>query len=176
MPSGRRTIFPRSESYEERNPDALLEIADNITTIGNMAFRNAVDDAWHRARENVAGTPSRSGLYSHTGGFYRAIKKGPYKQWAPGKVGQQRIFSNHPGARVQELGAVIRAVHKPFLVFRIWEPWDVDKPTGPWIRAKRVVVPPRPYLGPAVVETVRHWAQYVGRALASFKRKARWKS
>lgn len=161
-------------SFEEHNFDALLRIPENITAVGNAAFREAVDDVQARARESVAGTPGRSGLYSRTGALYRSIKKGPYFQWRPGGVGKQKVFSNHPGARVQELGATIRAVHKPFLVFRIWEPWDVTEPTGPWVRVRQVTVPPRPFLGPAATWATKLWDDYMSRALRNLKRTMGW--
>jgi phage gpG-like protein len=143
----------------EENWDALLRIPENIYAVGNAAFRRFVDDVQARARENVS--MGRPGLIPRSGKLYESIQKGPYKQLSPDSYGEQRIYSNLVYSRVHEFGAVITPKKGPFLVFRLW----TFAPSGPWVRARRVEIPARPYLGPAAKDAVPHWPELVREAI-----------
>ena len=148
---------------------ALTTLGPNLYAVGNAAFRRLVDDAHARARENVSGGPaahSMGRVISRRGALRESIKKGPYIQMGPGRAGEQRIYTNIIYGRVHEFGAVIAAKRGPYLRFRLWLPADTSAPSGPWRVARRVEIPARPYLGPAVNEAVRHWPQYVAEAIA----------
>ena len=159
---------------EIKIPRHLLNIEQNVITVANVAFRQTTYDAWLRARENV--TRGRPGLIARTGALYRGISLGPYVQKAPGAIAEQKIFVKGPAAKyahVHEFGAVIRARRKPWLVFRLYEPWDTDRPTGPWRRAKQVRIPRRPFLWPAAEAAAsdfpRHFAEAANRILRGFR-------
>lgn len=147
---------------------ALLNLGPNLYAVGNAAFRRLVDDIHQRARENVSGGPSAHSMgrvISRRGRLRESIRKGPYIQMGPGRAGEQRIYTNLIYARVHEFGATIMPRNAPFLRFRIWLPTDTDAPTGPWRIARRVNIPARPFLAPAVNEGVRHWPEYVADAI-----------
>jgi phage gpG-like protein len=141
------------------NWDPLLRIPENLTAVVNAAFRRMVDDVVARAKENVS--LGRPGLIPRTGRLRDSIQKGPYKQYSPGSYGEQRVYSNLIYSRVHEYGAVITPKRGPFLVFRLWQFSDTDHPTGPWVRARRVEIPARPYLMPAARDAARNWPDYV---------------
>lgn len=146
-----------------------LDVEANLVTVANAAFRRLVRDVELKAKENV--TRGRPGLISRTGRLYRSIKRGPYKQWQPGGYGEQRVFTRVPYAHVHEFGAVIHARSKPWLVFRIWMPWDTDRPTGPWRRARQVRIPKRPFLWPAARDAVNDWPNYMDEAMRYIRRR-----
>lgn len=52
-----------------------------------------------------------------------------------------KIGSNLPYARIQEFGGVIRPKKKKMLAFKV---------NGRWVFAKKVTIPKRPYLVPAL--------------------------
>lgn len=141
----------------------ITRFESNMIAAANAAFRRLVDDVVLRAKENVS--MGRPGLIPRTGQLYRSIKKGPYKQMRPGSYGEQRVYSNLIYARVHEYGATIRPKRKPYLTFRLWNFYDTDRPTGPWVRARQVEIPPRPFLGPAAHDTAAHWSEYVDEAI-----------
>ncbi|RTI04509.1 hypothetical protein CSW30_13275 [Thermus scotoductus] len=143
--------------------EAALAIPQNLVAVGNAAFRRLVDDVVRRAQENAS--LGRPGLIPRTGKLHKSITKGPYKQWTPGSYGEQRVYSDLIYARVHEYGATIRPKRGPYLVFRLWNFSDTDRPTGPWRRARQVVIPPRPFLGPAAKDATAHWPEYVRDAL-----------
>ncbi len=158
---------------EFKIPRQLLAIEANVIAVANAAFRRTTADARARARENV--TRGRPGLIARSGALYRGISLGPYVQRAPGAIAEQRIYVKGPAARyahVHEYGAVIRAKRKPWLVFRLYQPWDTDRPTGPWRRAKQVRIPKRPFLWPAARAAAddfpRHFAEAATRILGRF--------
>ena len=82
-----------------------------------------------------------------------ATQLAPYKTWtlrrsitefATGnsiEVGSSLIY-----ARIHELGWIITPKNKPYLVFKI---------KGKWIRTKKVVIPKRSYLAPALEKNVQ---------------------
>lgn len=139
--------------------DPLLAIPENLVAAVNGAFRRLVDDVVLRAKENVS--LGRPGLIPRTGKLRKSIQKGPYRQWTPGSYGEQKVYSNLIYARVHEYGATIRPKRGPYLVFRLWNFSDTTAPTGPWVRARQVVIPPRPFLGPAAQDAAAHWPEYV---------------
>lgn len=143
----------------ERGWEFLLRLPENMIAVGNAAFRRLVDDVVLRAKENVS--LGRPGLIPRTGRLRQSIQKGPYKQLTPGGYGEQRVYSNLIYARVHEFGATIRPRKGPYLVFRLWNFSDTTEPTGPWVRARQVTIPPRPFLGPAAERAVDHWDEYV---------------
>jgi hypothetical protein len=145
------------------NWEVFTRIPENLTAVVNAAFRRMVDDVVARARENVS--MGRPGLIPRTGKLRDSIRKGPYRQYTPGSYGEQRVFSNLIYSRVHEYGATIVPKRGPFLVFRLWQFSDTTEPTGPWVRARRVEIPPRPYLMPAARDAARNWPQYVRNAL-----------
>jgi len=152
-----------------RNLELLTRFPENLVAVTNAAFRRLVDDTVARAKENVSGGPSAHSMgrvISRTGKLRESIKKGPYKQWSPGSYGEQRVYTNLIYARVHEFGATIRPRARPYLVFRLWEPTDTIAPTGPWVRARQVTIPPRPYLGPAAEASVKNWPELVREAMA----------
>lgn len=143
---------------------AILErFPENLYAVANAAFRRLVDDVVLRARENVS--LGRPGLIPRTGRLRDSIQKGPYKQLTPNSYGEQRVYSNLVYARVHEYGAVIAPKRGPYLVFRLWNFSDTTQPTGPWVRARRVEIPARPYLGPAARDTAAHWPEYLREAM-----------
>lgn len=148
--------------------DPLFRIPENLVVAVNGAFRRLVDDVVWRAQENVS--LGRPGLIPRTGRLQKSIKKGPYKQWSPGSYGEQRVYSDLIYARVHEYGATIRPKTKPYLVFRLWNFSDTTAPTGPWVRTKQVVIPPRPYLGPAAQDAAAHWPEYVAEVVDYIRR------
>lgn len=136
--------------FDIRGIHPLLAIPENVITVANVAFRRVTADAHRRARENV--TRGRPGLIARSGALYRGIKLGPYVQKAPGAIAEQKIYVGGKAKRyahVHEFGMVIRARRKPYLVFRLYMPWDTDRPTGPWRAKKEVKIPRRPFLWPA---------------------------
>jgi phage gpG-like protein len=145
------------------NWDPLLRLPENLTAVVNAAFRRMVDDVVARARENVS--LGRPGLIPRTGRLRESIRKGPYKQYTPGGYGEQRVYSNLIYSRVHEYGATIVPKRGPYLVFRLWQFSDTTEPTGPWVRARRVEIPARPYLMPAARDAARNWPQYVREAM-----------
>ena len=156
-------------------PPELLRIRENVVAVANAAFRQTTADARARAKENV--TRGRPGLIARTGALYRGISLGPYVQNAPGAIAEQKIYVKGPAARyahVHEFGAVIRARRKPYLVFRLYTPYDTDRPTGPWRRAKQVRIPKRPFLWPAAEAAARdfpdHFRAAARRILGEFIR------
>ncbi|WP_243028559.1 hypothetical protein [Thermus albus] len=148
--------------------DPLFSIRENLVAAVNGAFRRLVDDVVRRAQENVS--LGRPGLIPRTGRLRKSIKKGPYKQWSPGSYGEQRVYSDVVYARVHEYGATIRPKRGPYLVFRLWNFSDTSAPTGPWVRARQVVIPPRPFLGPAGQDAAAHWPEYVDEVIAEIRR------
>lgn len=151
-------------------PPELLNLGNNLVTVANVAFRQTTADARARARESV--TRGRPGLIARRGDLYRGISLGPYVQRAPGAIAEQKIYIKGPAARyahVHEFGAVIRPRRKPWLVFRLHQPWDTDKPTGPWRKARVVRIPKRPFLWPAAEAAAddfpRHFADAARRLL-----------
>lgn len=149
----------------------LAQIGPNLVAIGNLAFRNMVDDVQRRAQENTA--RGRPGLIARSGALRRSIKKGPYRQFGPNQNGEQQVYSDLRYARVQEEGATIRPRSKPFLVFRIHRPTDTSQATGPWVRARQVTIPPRPFLNPAAQRGIREWPTYVEAAMRRILRTVR---
>lgn len=140
------------------------KLPQNLAAVVNGAFRRLMADAQQRARENV--TQGRPGLIARRGNLYRSIKLGPYKQWQPGGIGEQKLYASAPYAATHEPPdgrryTRISAKNKPYLVFRLWNPQDVTAPTGPWRRAKSVLIPARPFLAPAAEAAVRLWPEYV---------------
>lgn len=149
----------------------LAQIGPNLVAIGNLAFRRMVDDVHKRAQENTA--RGRPGLIARTGALRRSIKKGPYRQFGPNQPAEQQVYSDLIYARVQEEGATIRPRTKPFLVFRIHLPTDTATASGPWVRARQVTIPPRPFLKPAAERGVREWPNYVDAAMRQILRNVR---
>lgn len=143
--------------------ELFARIPENLYAAANAAFRRMVDDVVARAKENVS--LGRPGLIPRTGRLRESIRKGPYKQLTPGGYGEQRVYSNLVYAPVHEYGAVIRPKRGPYLVFRLWNFSDTDAPTGPWRKARQVVIPARPYLGPAARDTAAHWPEYLREAM-----------
>lgn len=148
---------------KEKEWELFIQIPENLYAAANAAFRRMVDDVVARAKENVS--LGRPGLIPRTGRLRESIKKGPYKQLTPGSYGEQRVYSNLIYAPVHEYGAVIRPKRGPYLVFRLWNFFDTAEPTGPWRKARQVVIPARPYLGPAARDTAAHWPQYLEEAM-----------
>lgn len=156
---------------------AILDgLPENMAVVVNGAFRRMMQDVRDRARENT--TQGRPGLIARRGRLYRSIKLGPYKQWTVGGVGEQRVYTNLLYARVHEPPdgreqTVIRPVRKPYLVFRLWNPSDTSAPSGPWVRARQVIIPARPFLRPAVEAAVRLWPEYIADSMQFIRRQVR---
>ncbi len=149
------------------NWDIFTRIPENLAVVVNAAFRRLVDDVVARAKENVS--LGRPGLIPRTGRLRDSIQKGPYRQYTPGGYGEQRVYSNLIYSRVHEYGAIITPKRGPYLVFRLWNFHDTDYPTGPWVRARKVEIPARPYLMPAARDAARNWPDYVREALRYIK-------
>lgn len=156
---------------------AILDgLPENMVPVVNGAFRRMMQDVRDRARKNV--TAGRPGLIGRTGALQRSIRLGPYRQWSVGAMGEQRVYSNAPYARVHEPPdgrdqTIIRARTRPFLVFRLWNPADTSAPTGSWVSVRQVIVPARPFLRPAVEAAVRLWPEYVAESLEFIWRQIR---
>jgi hypothetical protein len=158
------------------NARALLDVPGNVTAVGNLAFRLMVDEALMRAKENVAS--GASGLRARSGRLYRSLKKGPYRQWKPGGIGEQTIYiagdgfygALHETGKTKNGRTVITPVRAQYLVFRVYRPTDADKPSGPWVRAKQVRIVKRPFLAPAAEAAVRGFGAHVQTALRTVVR------
>lgn len=153
------------------NPQALLSVPANVVAVGNLAFRLMVDEALRRSKENVAS--GASGLRARSGTLYHNLKKGPYRQWRPGGVGQQALYiagpafygALHETGKTRDGRTAITPVRAQYLVFRVHLPTDTDQPTGPWRRAKRVRIVQRPFLAPAAEAAVRGFNNHLEAAL-----------
>jgi hypothetical protein len=158
------------------NPQALLSVPGNVVAVGNLAFRLLVDEALMRARENVAS--GASGLRARSGTLYRSLKKGPYRQWRPGGVGEQSIYiaspafygALHETGRTRDGRSVITPVRAQYLVFRVYLASDTDKPSGPWVRARQVRIVKRPFMAPAAETAIRGFGAHVQNALRTIVR------
>jgi len=158
------------------NAQVLLRVPENVVAVGNLAFRNMVDEALMRTKENVAS--GASGLRARSGKLYRSIKKGPYRQWRPGGVGEQSIYIANPAfygvlhetGKTKSGSTVIRSVRAQYLVFRIHLPSDSARATGPWVRAKQVRIVKRPFMAPAAQQAIRNFGFHVQSALRTITR------
>ena len=70
-----------------------------------------------------------------------------------GIVGTKLIY-----ARIQEEGGIIRAKHKPYLVFQV--------DGGDWVRTKQVTIPAQPYMEPSVKKLEPRYIHFMGKAVA----------
>lgn len=147
--------------------DAFLQIPANVLAIKNSAFQALTDGVWERARQNAtagrswnASTPY---LFKRTGSLEASIQKTPYVQLGVGADGEQRIYTLHPGARINEEGGTITG--RPWLTFRLYANPSESTPSGPWIRTRQVTIPARPFMNPAAQAGVNDWGQYVQEAM-----------
>lgn len=72
-----------------------------------------------------------------------SIKKQPQEQ--SGDTFRQVVGSDFIGAGVHEYGATINAINHPYLMWY--------SPDYGWVRKRQVVIPARPYFGPAIEVT-----------------------
>lgn len=132
-----------------------------LDDFGKTAAR-AIDRAMQVHLELISGTVRRStysgaGLKVRTGDLIRSIGartgKGIFGTTVratskgfevKGEIGSRLIY-----AAVQEKGMTIEAKRAPFLTFPILAPGGGTQVVG-WARARRVTIPARPYLEPAV--------------------------
>lgn len=92
-----------------------------------------------RAKVNVHAKLNTTGLSKGT--LARSIAVLPHEETLSAAIGPSVVY----GA-IHEFGGVIRAVNGPYLHFKTAD--------GAWHMVAQVTIPPRPYLGPALADTI----------------------
>lgn len=103
------------------------------------AVRKSVAQVTRRAKINVRQKLNTTG--TSTGALSGSIGYDVDGSRLAGHVGTAMIY-----ARIHEFGGVIRPVRAPMLRFTL--------PDGTFVRTKRVTIPARPYLTPALEESM----------------------
>ena len=117
----------------------LNSINRNVRGAGAVRIVNAgAYQIMNHARLNIHRTFSRH----QTGGLANSISV-EAEQKGQGAVAHVRPHKEY--ARIQEKGGTIVPIHGQFLVWR-------DPDSGKLIRARKVTLPPRPYLEPAAMD------------------------
>jgi phage gpG-like protein len=135
----------------------FLALSDNFVAVTNLALRNLANDVVALAKANI--DPSKSGLHSRSGLLRSSIKLRRFYQLSPGGTAEAVIAAGNsrvPYARIHEYGGTIRAKNKPYLTFKIG---------NRWIRKKQVVIPARPYLGPAIEGVQERYQEHLSAAI-----------
>lgn len=154
------------KSSFEVNPEVLTRIPENLQAVANAAFRATVDYAYEEARKYAGNDSSIAFFFRRSGKFVKSIRRTPYIQLGPDLQGEQRISSNHPGARIHSLGGTIVPRRGPYLTFRLYATPTEVTPSGPWVRTRRVNIPARPFLEPAAADAVKHWPLFCKDAIS----------
>ncbi len=131
--------------------DPLARFLERLPRALRRALERSLEHALATARRRMApgggGPRIRSGRLSRS--LHTRVRERP-----GGLVGE--LWSDVPYAGVQEYGAVIQARKARYLKFRV---------QGRWVQVRRVVIPARPYLRPALEEGRRVLEDYLSRAL-----------
>lgn len=135
----------------------FLGLKENWIAVTNLAFRNLANDVVKLAKENIA--PDKSGLHNRSGLLRDSIKLRRFYQLTPHGTAEAVIGAGNsrvPYARIHEFGGTIRAKNKPYLTFKIG---------NRWIRKKQVVIPARPYMGPAIEGVQERYQEHLSAAI-----------
>lgn len=120
------------------------------------------DGAARRAQEKYSGGPMSRYLTARTGRTRRSVRSRLTPDGAEVSVSGPGVFAQEYGAvitpgrgtpiRSRKTGQVLRYV--PFLTFRLYQPSDTSKPTGRWVRARRVTIKAKHPLGDSAREAL----------------------
>lgn len=135
----------------------FLGLEKNWIAVTNLAFRNLANDVVRLAKENIS--PDKSGLHNRSGLLRDSIKLRRFYQLSPGRTAEAVIAAGNsrvPYARIHEYGGTVRAKSKPYLTFKIG---------NRWIRKKQVVIPARPYMGPAIEGVQERYQEHLRAAI-----------
>lgn len=115
-------------------------------------MRNAMLYAEMKSKQRI-GTPGN--IKTDTGNLRRSINSSVSVE-GRGVVGKLGAFAIY--ARIHELGGVIRPRAQKYLRFPIGKKW---------VSAREVVIPPRPYLRPAITENMDKITEIIIKSIKS---------
>lgn len=131
--------------------DPLAHFLERLPQALRRALERSLEHALATARRRME--PGGGGPRIRSGRLARSLRARVHQR-GDRLVGE--LSSDLPYAGVQEYGAVIQARKARYLKFRV---------QGRWVQARRVVIPARPYLRPALEEAQRVLEDYLFQAL-----------
>ena len=145
-------MFTIEIEIDKKDLAALKKMPEKVKPAITKGMRNAMFLVEREAKLNMgkAGKPQ-----VRTGHLRRSIKSDVYNKGndVVGAVGSNLVY-----APVQELGAIIKAKTGDYLRFKI---------NNQFVSVKQVVIPPRPYLAPAVSENEESIRKIIAREIVN---------
>lgn len=159
FPAGGRKFTARQlagamRRYENNWPKAVERGGNNGL---KYAHRYAITKRMTGGGKRAPSHPDK--LRKRSGKLARSVRIIKLRRRASGSF-EGGLKAGGPGvpyARIHEKGGVIRARNAPYLVFKT--------PDGSWHSVKRVRIPPRPYLAPALLASTDDISREVRRSL-----------